>query len=229
MYCVKCGVRLEDHMTECPLCGTPLWRPETAEPARGTYSDRLPGRRPSSTIPAAVFLTFFFLSVCLVCLIFCLHTYHAVRWSGYVMMGLAFAYVCFVLPLWFTRPNPVIFVPVAFAAGAGYLLYICAATGGHWFLSFAFPVTALTALVTTLAVALFRYAGRRKLFIIGGILIIIGGFTMLAEFFQHITFGTRMFSWSLYSVSVFSAGGLFLLLCGTIRPLRQWLIRRAFL
>ena len=229
MYCVKCGVRLQDSMKTCPLCGTPLWHPEETADDRGTYSDRLPGRRPSSTIPAAVFLTFLFVSVSLVCFIFCRHTYGEVRWSGFVMLGLAAAYMCFVFPLWFRRPNPVIFVPVGFAAVEGLLLYVCGATGGHWFLSFAFPVVTLAALVSTAAVVFFRYMGRRKLFIIGSLLIAIGSCTMLVEFFQHITFGTRMFAWSLYSVSVFSAGGLFLILCGTVRPLRDWLIRRAFL
>ena len=41
-----------------------------------------------------------------------------------------------VLPLWFRRPNPVIFVPADFAAIGLYLLYINFATGGHWFLTF---------------------------------------------------------------------------------------------
>ena len=35
------------------------------------------------------------------------------------------------LPLWFRRPNPVIFVPVDFAAIGLYLLYINFATGGR--------------------------------------------------------------------------------------------------
>ena len=62
-------------------------------------------------------------------------------WSGYSVGGAALLYVMVVLPLWFRRPNPVIFVPVDFAAIGLYLLYINFATGGHWFLTFAFPVT----------------------------------------------------------------------------------------
>ena len=30
MYCVKCGVKLDDSLERCPLCGTPVWRPEEA-------------------------------------------------------------------------------------------------------------------------------------------------------------------------------------------------------
>ena len=62
-------------------------------------------------------------------------------WSDFAVGGLLLLYVLTVLPLWFKRPNPVIFVPVDFVAVGLYLLYINFATGGHWFLSFAFPVT----------------------------------------------------------------------------------------
>ena len=31
MYCVKCGVRLQDGVNSCPLCNTPVWNPEQPE------------------------------------------------------------------------------------------------------------------------------------------------------------------------------------------------------
>ena len=27
MYCVKCGVKLQDGTETCPLCQTPVWNP----------------------------------------------------------------------------------------------------------------------------------------------------------------------------------------------------------
>ena len=51
-------------------------------------------------------------------------------WSGFASGGILLLYVLTVLPLWFKRPNPVIFVPVDFAAIILYLLYIDLATGG---------------------------------------------------------------------------------------------------
>ena len=28
MYCVKCGVKLQEGAEICPLCGTPVWNPD---------------------------------------------------------------------------------------------------------------------------------------------------------------------------------------------------------
>jgi len=52
---------------------------------------------------------------------------------------------------------------------------------------------------------------------------------MLVEFLEHITFGARMFSWSLYSVTAFAVFGAFLLVAGLVRPLREHLERKFFL
>lgn len=56
-------------------------------------------------------------------------------WSGFAVGGLLLLYILAVLPLWFKRPNPVIFVPIDFAAIGVFLLYVNYATGGHWFLT----------------------------------------------------------------------------------------------
>ena len=34
MYCVKCGVRLQDGVGECPLCHTAVWMPEETPASR---------------------------------------------------------------------------------------------------------------------------------------------------------------------------------------------------
>ena len=121
-----------------------------------------------------------------------------------------------------------IFVPADHVALALYALYICLATSGHWFLSFAFPVIGISCLLSTGMICLLKYVRRGRIFIFGGFLILMGGCTMLVEFFEHITFGTQMFRWSLYSISGFAAVGLFLLAAGTVRPLRRALEKRFF-
>ena len=228
MYCVKCGVRLQEGTEHCPLCQTPVWNPEAQAPVK-TYSQELPKTMRNQRIPGLAFLTALMLAVALSCLIFCLHTYKAVSWSGYVMLGIATFYICVLLPLWFYRPHPMIFIPLAFAAAEGYLLYICLYNHGHWFLSFAFPVVLLAAAIIIGGTALFRYVKKGKLIIIGGLFLALGGFTMLVELFQHITFWTKMFNWSLYTVSFLSAFGIFFLISGLIRPMREWLKRKLFL
>ena len=34
MYCVRCGVRLQEGVACCPLCQTPVWNPDQKEAAR---------------------------------------------------------------------------------------------------------------------------------------------------------------------------------------------------
>ena len=38
MYCVRCGVKLQEGTESCPLCGTPVWNPEGAR-ARKSYPE----------------------------------------------------------------------------------------------------------------------------------------------------------------------------------------------
>jgi hypothetical protein len=234
MYCVKCGVRLPDSAEKCPLCQTPVWHPETEaaepEPCKSpAYPLVFPEQQQHARIAGVAFVTVVLSAICLACLIFCLKSYHSVSWSGYVMLGIALVYTVAILPLWFRCAHPMIFVPVSFAAVCGYLLYICLYTGGHWFLSFAFPVVMLVCLVTTGSLALFRYVRHGRLFIIGGLLVVIGGGSMLVELFQCLTFGGQPFHWSIYTASVFGWFGLFFILAGIVKPLRDYLERKFFL
>ena len=228
MYCVKCGVRLPEGTENCPLCQTPVWNPERIEP-RPSFSDRYPAPLKSRRYPILAFLTALLAAVSLSALIFCLTKLHGVYWSGYVMLGCALVYFAAIFPFWFEKREPLIFVPVGFLLLGGYLLYICLYTGGRWFLSFALPITLLVAALSTLSVALFRLGKRARLLKTGSLLVVIGCSAMLIEFFQVITFGGRMFSWSLYPVCGFSAIGLFLILCGLIPPWRAYMERKLFL
>ena len=165
------------------------------------------------------------------CLIACLAAYGRMAWSGYVVLGEAFVYVTLVLPFWFRRYYPAVFIPLSFLALGGYLVYINAATGGHWFLPFAFPVTGMAFIVTYLGagIALLRFKPRTKLRLIGLLFILTGGFTMLLEFFLHITFKVRMFNWSLYSAGFFGLIGAFLFASSLIKPLRRAMYKKLFI
>ncbi len=230
MYCVRCGVRLSDGEKECPLCHTPL--PETGGDSGSSYtaySDRFPKERDSEKYLALGLVTAGMIAACLICLIICLTTYGRVSWSGTVMLGIAFSWIVLVLPFFFRKWYPLIFLPVDFAAAAGYLLYICLWLGQHWYLSFAFPLTLITGALTVGTVSMLRYIKKGRIFIVGGLLIAIGSLCMLAEFFQHITFSTGMFVWSLYCVAFFSAVGLFFIISAIIPPMRSFLERKFFI
>ena len=230
MYCVYCGVRLQDGAPECPLCHTKVTAVPVPEQLKeSSYSDRYPRlEKHSGKFLAIGLVTVILIAAALGCLIFCLKSTGKVGWSGIAALGMALGWIWAILPLLFPRWRPMIFLPIDFACLGGYLLYICANTGGNWFLSFAFPVTMLAGLLTTASVALFCLGKPRRLLKTGALLIAIGCSTMLIELFQCITFGGRMFAWSLYPVCAFSLIGLFLILSGLIPPWREYLERKLF-
>ena len=231
MYCVRCGVKLQEGVKACPLCGTPVWTPEAEEgaSAAATYSERYPivSRQKRLTIMAS--LTVALLAAMIACLSIALNTTGKMGWSFYVIAGTAAFYFAFQMPFWFRHPHPMIFVPVSFRSVCLLLFFISLYTDGRWFWTFAFPLTAILAALTIGAVALYRYVKRGTIFITGGLLMAIGGGCLLAELFQHLTFRTPMFAWSLYAAAVFFLFGGFLILAGIIRPLREHLERRFFI
>ena len=228
MYCVKCGVKLQDGARACPLCQTPVLYSDDAA-REESYSDRYPAERRHGKYVLLALLSAVMLAAGLICLILCLKTFGKVYWSGYVLLGLALAWIVLILPLWFRRWNPFVFLSVDIAAICGFLVYVCAKTGGRWFLPFAFPVTLLLGALLLAAIALFRRARRGRLYLAGALMIAIGLCTMLIELFEHIAFGTKMFLWSLYCVCAFGAVGLFLLIAAMIPPLKAFLERKFFI
>ena len=228
MYCVKCGVRLQEGVKACPLCGTPVWCPEVGAGTSpdATYSDRFPVYDRQKRLTVMASLTVVLLAAMVACLSIALNTTGRMDWSFYVIVGTAAFYFAFLMPLWFRRPHPMIFVPLAFGSACLLLLGLSLYTGGRWFWTFAFPLTALVAVLTIGAVALYRYVKKGTIFITGGLLMAVGGGCVLAEFFQHLTFRTPLFAWSLYAAAVFLLFGGFLILAGIVRPLREHLQRR---
>ena len=131
-------------------------------------------------------------------------------------------YILAVLPLWFKRPNPVIFVPIDFAAIGVFLLYVNYATGGHWFLTFALPVTGAAGLLVCAMVTLLRY--------LRGALILSGGMAVLVEFLLNLTFGLHeTFLWSFYPLAAGVVLGAMLLVIAMCKPLRRSLHRKFFI
>lgn len=231
MYCIKCGVELADSEKICPLCGTRVFHPDlpcgNGEPP---YPPAEHLNEEVSRVGAMFVVTVCMLLPAVICVLVDWRVNGGIVWSGFAVGGLLLLYVLTVLPLWFKRPNPVIFVPVDFAAIILYLLYIDLATGGHWFLTFAFPVAgSIGALITTM-VALLRYVRRGYLYIFGGALIAAGGLAMLLEFLLNLTFGVHQtFFWSFYPLAAGVLLGVMLIIIAVCPPLRRSLHRKFFL
>ncbi len=230
MYCVKCGVQLKDSEKVCPLCKTAVFHPDIPAPeGEGPYPEFIPPSRKFNRFGALFILTFVFLIPFAICLMIDLRINGRVLWSGYVIGGLALGYIWFVLPFWFRRPNPVIFVPIDFAAAILFLLYADLATGGDWFLPLAFPITGIAGIIVTAVVGLCKYLKKGKLFVFGGAFIALGGYSMLIEMFIVITFKTRFVFWSVYPLTACAMIGIMLLIIGVCKPLRRSLDKKFFI
>lgn len=223
MYCVKCGVKLQEGTKACPLCNTPVWDPlgEFTGDKDATYSKVLPKHTNSSRIPEAALITvFFLLGIFAICVI-CFSLYGRLSWGGYAIGGMLLFYVAAILPMWFRYANPVVFIPCIHLGAAIYLWYICFVTGGHWFWSFAFPIVFVFALLNSTIAALLRYVGKGKLYLLSGVLFALSLILILIEFLSHITFGFGMFKWSLFAAAPTFLVGVFFLIAAIVKPLKN--------
>lgn len=230
-YCIQCGVELADSEPKCPLCGTTVYHPDIK---------RQPGKKPYPSHPAVheetinrsgvlFVVTVVFLIVITLTLLSDFSINGRILWAGYPVGALLFLYIAAVLPLWFSRPNPVIFVPADFAAAALYLLYINLVTRGDWFLSFVFPVVGGCALIAETAIAILRYVRRGHLYVFGGAFIVSGFFTVLIEYLINVTFHVRKtLVWSFYPFVACVLIGLALIVIAICRPLRESLHKKFF-
>ena len=231
MYCIKCGVQLADTETSCPLCQTRVYHPDFPTPlAEPMYPGTAPERKQIKRWSVMLVLTILYLLPVSICLVTDLSVNKHIDWSGYVIGGLLIFYTMVMLPSWFKRPNPVIFVPVTFGAIAVFLLYICYSTGGNWFFTFALPITAGVGLIVTAIVTLCRYILKGRLFIFGGAAIAFGVLSVVAELLLTLTFPMPpLFTWSLYPLSVLTLLGLAMISTAIFRPLRESLEKKFFL
>lgn len=233
MYCIKCGVKLTEGNKPCPLCQTIPFHPELQpEEAESLYPA---GRNPVSTqvrpIAALVVVTtLLFLMPMIISLQCDLLINGAVTWSGYVIGALLTVYSIAVLPFWFQKPNPVIFVPIAFVVVGLFLLYISLSTNGGWFLSFAFPIVGFTGLTVTAVVTLMRYVRRGGLYIFGGAFLATGAFMPVMELLLNYTFSIEQFhAWSVYPLTALVLLGGLLIFLAICRPARETMERKFFL
>lgn len=232
MYCIKCGVELADSEKSCPLCQTPVFHPQFSQQAGDPLypADRNPPRKLRPWGLLIVVTALLFLLPCIVTVLIDLQIHSAITWSGFVAGALLMLYVMTILPAWFHRPNPVIFVPCSFLAMGLYLLYINLVTGGRWFLSFAFPVLGGLGLIITTVVTLCRYIHRGRLYVFGGSAITLGLFMPLMEFLLNYTFHRiRFIGWSLYPLSALVILGIVLLVMALCKPVRESFGKRFFL
>lgn len=229
MYCIKCGVQLDNHVTKCPLCQTTLQYPEPVEQPEKAYPEN---RYPQVLArPGAIKATLFvlFLIPLLVTFLVDFQIDGVINWFGYAAGGILLGFIVLVFPFWFRNQNPAFFVGCDFLAAALYLHYIALVTQGSWFLSFALPVVFGCGIPLIALMLLLQRFPKQKLYICGGGLIALGLYVWMVEWLLDLSFQIVFFGWS-YSVlgSFVIIGGLLIYLAANDQA-RQKLERKIFM
>ena len=221
MYCVKCGVELHDSLKECPLCGTPVYYPDRKE-ALAPYPEFRAIKERVNPRGIYFIISFAFLIASVISLICDLNLGGGMTWSGFVVGGLLLFYIILILPGWFRRPSPAVFVPCDFLAIAVYLFYVELVTEGDWFFGFALPIVGGTALIVSSVAILIYYLKRGYLYIWGGAIIAFGLLSVMIEILLYVNLGLQItLFWSPYPLAAMFLIGLMLIIIALVKPFRE--------
>ena len=227
MYCANCGVKLADTEKRCPLCGTEAYHPDIERPEVAPLypKDFVPKRELTKTTIHIILLTLFLMPIFVT--LYCdYYANHIITWSPYVAFAISAIYIIVILPFWFKKPTPAVFVPIDFLVIALFLHYINFATQGDWFLTFAFPVVSYLGIIVTAATVLLYYLKKGHLYVVGAFFIALGLYMDVIELFLMITFKLDFDGWSLYPMIPLVLMGLGMIAISISRSARQALARK---
>ncbi len=228
MYCMKCGAHLSDTEIKCPLCSFELPKLSPVQ-EKSLYPRKARPRTKEDFKALMLFVTLLLVGLGSACLALDLSHGGGVTFSAFVILGLLLFYTAFLLPRWFHRPNPVIFLPVFFLCFLGFLWYLDFLYGGGWFFPFALPVSGAFLLLTEAVVTLIRYVRGGRLYIYGGYLISLGLFSFGGEFLLRYLYALPMkLTWSLIPLIFLSSIGMALIVIAIVPAFRSYFERRFF-
>lgn len=108
-YCVNCGVKLEETLTKCPLCNTPVYHPqeEKTEKKVPPYPSERGTVEKVKRTDLAILLIVLFGSTAVGCGLLNLFVYKGSLWSLYVI-GACLVFLVFSIPIMVYRKLPYI-------------------------------------------------------------------------------------------------------------------------
>lgn len=231
MYCINCGVKLADTEAKCPLCGVRVYHPDLGIPSADPLYPKHRYPAPEAESRAALIVITTVMAIALLTSMYVDYQFNkAVTWSGFVTGGILVAYVLLVLPFWFKRVNPLIYVPGLTATVALFLLYINHVTEGSWFWGFALPVTVYVGTGLTIQVHLLMRRRDKVLTILGCGFIAVGFLMLLMEYWIIQVFDRVKFvGWSVYPLISLSLFGAMLIFLAVNRRAREKMERKFFI
>lgn len=224
MFCINCGIELSEGQKICPICQTRVFHPDFKNSdALPTYP-RKAFKSEEFNIKGLLFIiTLLHLIPIVFALILDLNLNGKIDWMGFVVGAVLVIYTCAVFPLWFKKPNPVLFIPCDFVVLAVYLWYICFQIEHNWFWPLALPITAMTFIIVMSMIVLLKKVKKGRLYIFGGEFILSGLFVMVIEQLIHIARHVEHdgFVWSLYPMVFLAVIGVGLIVIEIVKPFKE--------
>ena len=200
MYCVNCGVELNPGAERCPLCGTPAWKPDPAEPS---YFATKPPEIPAvENYSLAILLSSMLLSVALCCGLLNLILLPGRFWSYYVIGAAVMLWVWFVLPMVFRKLPVVIRLTLDVAIVGVYIWLISIDLNGEaWFRGLVVPILIWACVLVFLLCLLSRNRSilTKISLCVGAVALLVIGIEYAIEYYL---FGAAHLTWSLVVATI---------------------------
>jgi hypothetical protein len=230
MYCINCGVKLADCETKCPICGTPVPVMKKEAEISKPFPAHVEGPMRMNRMGLLLVFSIVAILAILISLFIDIHSNRVITWSGYVAGAIVMIYMWVAFPLWFKKPNPIMLTGIDFGLTIPFLWLVNAISGGNWFWNFAFPISLFVSAIGVGTTALLYSIRRKHLIIIGGTWIATGCFCIFLEILINKVFShANALLWSPYAGGILILIGIWLIVIGLCRPIREWMEKRFFI
>lgn len=166
-YCVNCGVKLEETLTKCPLCNTPVYHPqeEKTEKKVPPYPSERGTVEKVKRTDLAILLIVLFGSTAVGCGLLNLFVYKGSLWSLYVI-GACLVFLVFSIPIMVYRKLP--YILMVLIDGCAVLFYLALVAwvnhGMDWYVQIAVPVILLGTVLVAVLLYVYQHVRRSILF-----------------------------------------------------------------
>ena len=166
-YCVNCGVKLEETLTKCPLCNTPVYHPqeERTEKKVPPYPSERGTVEKVNRTDLAILLSVRVGSTAAGCGLLNLLVYKKGLWSLYVI-GACLVFLVFSIPIMVYQKLP--YILMVLIDGCAVLLYLALVAwvnhGMDWYVRIAVPVIILGTVLVAVLLYIYQHVSRSILF-----------------------------------------------------------------
>lgn len=166
-YCVNCGVKLEETLTKCPLCNTPVYhqQEEKTEKKVPPYPSERGTVEKVKRTDLAILLIVLFGSTAVGCGLLNLFVYKGSLWSLYVI-GACLVFLVFSIPIMVYRKLP--YILMVLIDGCAVLFYLALVAwvnhGMDWYVQIAVPVILLGTVLVAVLLYVYQHVSRSILF-----------------------------------------------------------------